>query len=270
MGTTYFNPHLGRIAMNSLKIACVQMDCIAGKIAENLAKAGRLLEMAWEKGADLVVLPELFNVGYNLELLQDLNYDQQESINALTELAKKLSLWIVAGILEVDNNGRYNTAIVVNGQGELVTKYRKIHLFPLSEEYKFFQRGTEIITFSLNHFRFGLMICFDIRFPELSRRLMELNCSALIISSAFLFPRLEHWRVLLKARAIENQLYVLAANRIGREEMNWFLGNSCIIDPWGETLATLDEIEEGIIVSEISLDKVAFVKQLMPLNQMIE
>jgi len=137
-------------------------------------------------------------------------------------------------------------------------------LFCLGKEKEIFIHGNKPVTFSIGGINLGIMICYDVRFPELARRYVDLNCSVLIISSAFPFPRLDHWRNLLKARAIENQVYIIASNRVGKDADFNFLGNSSIIDPWGTLKGALNETEEGVILNEISMDKVNQVRDFIP------
>lgn len=260
-----------------VKIASIQMDCEPGNVAKNLEKALGFIHEAAEKGAELVLLPELFNVGYDFTVYKKMEYNNQETIGILSDTAKKLDIHIVAGILELEGDWCYNSIFIFDNLGKIVTKYRKVNLFPLSYEEEIFAPGEEKVTVTLKGIKFGIMICFDLRFPELSRQYLKDECDAILIASAFPFPRLDHWRILLKARAIENQMYVIAANRSGKDGGLTFLGNSCIIDPWGTVKATANETEETVILHTIETDKVQQVRKVMPiitnfkrLNQLFE
>ncbi len=247
-----------------IKVACIQMDCESGNVKANLIKAGKMLAKAREKGAMLAVLPELFNVGYKLDILKSLDYDFCGTTAEISKLSKELDIHIAAGVFEKCDGRYYNSVVVYNNNGELIEKYKKINLFSLSNEKEIFIPGNEIKTFNIKSFKFGILICYDIRFPELSRKYLNAGCSALIISSAFPFPRLEHWNTLLKARAIENQVYVIASNRVGKDGDMQFLGNSCVIDPWGNVLIKKDETEEDVLVHDISTDEVERVRTFIP------
>lgn len=248
-----------------LKVACIQMDCEPGNVAKNLEKALGLIHEAKEKGAELVLLPELFNVGYDFTVYKKMEYNYQETKDVLSDTAKNLNIHIVAGILELEGERCYNSLLIFDNFGKIIARYCKVNLFPLSYEEEIFVPGEEKVTVDIKGIRFGVMICFDIRFPELSRQYLKDECDAMLIASAFPFPRLDHWRTLLKARAIENQMYVIAANRSGKDGGLTFLGNSCIIDPWGTLKASANETEEAVIIHTIEREKVNHVREIMPI-----
>lgn len=249
---------------NNLKVSCIQMDCQVGDIHYNNEKAVKLIHQASGAGAKLVILPELFNVGYDLNFIKRMKYDIEETLSILQKTAKELNLYITAGMLENIDDQKYNCVYVIDNNGEIVCKYRKINLFPLTIEQEVFGAGEEIKTFSIGNFKFGIMLCYDLRFPELSRKYVDEGCNCLILPAAFPFPRLEHWKILLQARAIENQMYVLAANRIGKDNDIWFLGNSSIIDPWGTIKAVANEAEETFVLEEIALSHVKETRAKIP------
>lgn len=246
-----------------LRVACIQMDCTPCDVTVNNRKAEKLIDCAADSKAKLIVLPELYNVGYDLDMIKKAENGYTQTIAMLSQASRKHNVYIAAGILEYLDDKFYNSVFVFSN-GDVVCKYRKVHLFPLSKENDIFEEGRELVTFSVDEFKFGIMICYDIRFPEMPAKYVKEGCSGLIIASAFPFPRLDHWRVLLRARAIENQLYLAAANRVGNDNGIWFAGNSCIIDPWGTVKSTLNETEEGIIVEDIDLNKVLKVRADMP------
>ncbi len=235
----------------SLKVAVAQSDSVPFEVDVNLQRIEYLASRAKQDDVRLIVFPELFNVGYDLAGLRTLDYNFEHSLDFIKKTAKASQLHICCGMLEKENDRLYNSLFVVSDKGHLVTRYRKANLFPLSTEEEVFQPGNEFVVFDIDPFRFGLMICYDIRFPEISTEYIHRNCNALIISSAFPFPRLDHWRILLRSRAIENQCYVLASNRVGKDGGFWFCGNSSIIDPYGNYTASMNEIAEGIVSHEI-------------------
>ncbi len=257
-----------------LKIACIQLDCEPDNIKLNMEKSLGFIAKAKEQGADIVVLPELFNVGYDLALLKSINYQHQESnfqqsVSYLLATAQQFKIHIVAGLLEAENGKLHNGVFVFSEKG-ILTKYRKLALFSLSGEPELFEPGNQTATFMFDQFKFGIMICFDIRFSDISQKYLKDNCSCLVISSAFPFPRLDHWKTLLKCRAIENQLYIAAANRVGIDNGSFFLGNSCIIDPWGTVRATANETEETVIVYEIDIERVNEIRKSIPIRESFE
>ena len=144
------------------------------------------------------------------------------------------NLFIAAGLTEMEKSEGvlYNTLYVFNNDGEIVVRYRKINLFSMSNETRWFKPGQTPQSFIINNVKVGIMICYDLRFPELARHYYKEGCKAIIISSAFPKPRQEHWKTLLRARVVENQLYVIASNRVGNVNGIEFAGSSSIIDPW--------------------------------------
>jgi omega-amidase len=161
----------------------------------------------------------------------------------------------------------YNSQVVIDPRGEIAAKYRKTHLFAPSpiEEDKFCAAGASLTTVDLDSLRLGLAICYDLRFPEIFRALaIDKQASVFAISSAWPFPRLEHLRILTSARAIENQSYLILANRVGKDEGVQFCGNSAIIDPKGETLAFASSEREEILLAEISEETLRQVRAAMP------
>lgn len=249
-----------------LKVAVIQMDCCCGNVRLNLEKAGALLKEAKAEGAELAVLPELFNVGYELEVLKGLEYNYAETLDIISRLSKELNMYIVAGVLEKLNHKYYNSALVFDNQGNMVDSYRKINLFPLGSEKEIFEPGVKPVTFNLGHIKFGVMICYDIRFPELGRRYFQEGCDALLVVSAFPLARKEHWNTLIRARAIENQSYVLAANRCGMDGKTSFAGNSCMVDPWGNVTGALDSLQEAAVVQTMDLKECSSVRALFPIR----
>lgn len=247
-----------------IKVCAVQMASLAGEVAHNLQKAKELVTQAKAQGAELVLLPELFDVGYDLEIVKQLDYDTNATLNFLKDLCKSLKIYMIAGVYENSAEGKFNTAYVIDDQGNAISKYRKNKLFCLSKEKEIFTPGEQLCTVDIKGIRFGLMICYDIRFPELGRKYIEAGCEALAIISAFPFPRLEHWKTLLKARAIENQLYVVAANRVGKNADFYFHGKSCIIDPWGTMLQEANETDETFALATITKAQVQKVRQTLP------
>jgi predicted amidohydrolase len=236
-----------------MKASIIQFDIIAGDIATNEKKAAYYIEKAALEGAETVVLPELWNCGYDLPNLPNLAQNMRgSSIRLLQKLAKKHHLFIFGGsIAEKKNNKYYNTAVIIDNEGNITAKYRKIHLFPLAiEENKFLTSGKEWCIVDTPWGRAGQILCYDLRFPELIRNLVLRGAEMLIVPAQWPELREKHWAVLNQVRAIENQIFVLAANRTGSDKSGIYPGHSLIIDPWGEILAESDN-KEGIISAEI-------------------
>lgn len=240
------------------------MNCKPGDIKYNMEKAREFADKAVKYGTEILVFPELFDIGYDLCSLGTLDIDTQKTVDVLSFMAKDNNMFIAAGLTEKSDGTFYNTLYVFNNLGETVLKYRKINLFSLSKENDFFTPGLNPQSFVIKNIKVGVMICYDLRFPELGRYYLKDGCKAIIFSSAFPKPRQEHWNTLLKARAIENQLYIIASNRVGNVDRLEFAGNSSIIDPWGNVIESLDNESEGIITCSISMDEVGKVREFIP------
>lgn len=241
-----------------LKVAVVQMSSIPGEVKKNREIIANYTAEASKQEVDIVITPELSNTGYDLSILDKINYNFQEEIEYYSALSKHHNINLACGMLEVENGTFFNSVICFGTTGEILAKYRKINLF--RKENDVFQKGNSAEILTLGDFKIGLSICYDIRFPELYRKLLNMGCNVILVSSAFPFPRLDHWKTLIKAQAILNQTYLLASNRVGTDNSIQFLGNSCIIDPWGTILSSCDETEEGLNIETLELSKIAEVR----------
>jgi omega-amidase len=229
-----------------IKVAAIQMDIALGDPPANRARAFRLVEKAARQQAKIILLPELWTTGYCLEEIHRFaETETGPSVKGLGELSRRYGITIAGSIAEKSNEGIFNTAYVVNQDG-LLGKYRKVHLVPFMSETVYFQAGNELPVFYSNGARFAITICYDLRFPELIALLGYQKVDLYMNSAEFTVPRQEHWRTLLRARAIENQFFVLAASRIGRDHTHTFFGHSLIIDPFGNIIAEAGETEEII------------------------
>jgi len=249
-----------------MKVALIQMDIVLGDVAANRAKARMLLEQAIQGGAKLLVLPELWTTGYQLADIQQLaETESGETLAMLRQLAQRQGVEIISGSIAEQRAGKvYNTAYAIDRTGEIVAKYSKIHLIGLMAEDKFITPGNDRVVFDLSFGRGGLIICYDLRFGELPRALALDGCQALFVPAEWPAVRGEHWRALNIARAIENQMYVIAVNRVGRDRDNEFFGHSLIVDPWGEVLAEGAATEEQVILAEVDFTAVAEIRQRIP------
>lgn len=247
------------------KVGCIQMDIAFGMPSENFTAAGNWFAKAAEAGCNVVVLPELWTTGYDLTRLDDIaHHEGEDVIQFLKEEAKKHKFHIVGGsIAKQTDDGVKNTMFVVNKEGELVHEYSKLHLFQLMDEHKFLQAGDEAPVFSLDGETAGSFICYDIRFPEWQRKAVMSGAKVLFVVAEWPKPRVDHWRALLRARAIENQSYVVACNRAGADQNNVFAGHSLIIDPWGETVVE-GGVGEELMIGEIFPEKIEEIRSRIP------
>jgi omega-amidase len=250
-----------------MKIAAAQICCILGDLKANLRTIHDFVSRAREAGAGLIVFPEMVDTGYAMPVIQAHASPWSDgAVPELQSIAKALSIAIVCGVSEREGSLIYNSQVFIDANGEIGAKYRKTHLFaavPI-EEHKCFSPGDELASCSMGALRLGLSICYDLRFPEVYRTLaVEDDVNVFIISSAWPFPRVEHFRTLAIARAIENQSYVIAANRVGADDGVTFCGSSAIIDPYGVIVAAASPDREELICSEISEEVVNSIRNRM-------
>ena len=252
-----------------MRIAAAQIACTLGDLGANLAKIRDFSSRAKEAGADLIVFPEMSDTGYAMPVIREHAKSWTEgAVPELQKLAEDLSLAIICGVSERDGPSIYNSQVFVDAKGGIIGRYRKTHLFgpaPI-EEHTCFAPGAELTGLEFGGFQFGLSICYDLRFPEVYRTLaIKKRASVFIISSAWPFPRVEHFRILAAARAIENQSYVVVSNRVGTDNGISFCGSSAIIDPYGERVASGSADREELVQGEISAAVLDSVRNRMPI-----
>jgi len=240
-----------------MKVALGQTIGTPGDIAANLALMERLAKEAAARGADLLLLPELFLSGYNVgAAISDLAEAREgPSAIAAAAIAKAVDIAIAYGYPERAPEGIFNTALVLDRQGRVVANYRKSHLWG-AEERTHFLPGRESAIFMLGGLRFGFMICYDIDFPEFSRTLALAGVDAIIALSATTKPYHVVSRRLIPARAYENRLFFLFANRAGEEHGMSYSGESCIAAPDGELIAQCGDGEE-LVIGTVDADSYA-------------
>jgi omega-amidase len=247
-----------------MKVAVAQISCLLGDPEANLLKVREFSRRAKELGAELIVFPEMTDTGYSMPVIRAHAGDWKSGfVVGLQEMARDLSIAIVSGVSERDGLAIYNSQVLIDSCGNIPAKYRKTHLYAVApvEEQTCFAPGDCFTTFDVGSLRFGFSICYDLRFPEMYRKLAtEQGVGAFIISSAWPFPRVEHFRTLAMARAIENQSYVVASNRVGKDDDLWFCGSSAIIDPRGVVIAAASADREELIHADVSEDLVLSVR----------
>jgi deaminated glutathione amidase len=257
--------------------ACVQLTSRAD-VTENLRTAVRLAAEARARGAELVVLPENFAF---MGVHEDDKLPHAETLPdggpilaALREIAAT-GLWVVGGGMperSAEAGKVHNTAVVIAPSGDLIAKYRKIHLFDIAipgaaefRESRTVVAGQDVVTCELPFGTLGLSICYDLRFPELYRALTRAGARIAVVPAAFtLHTGKDHWRPLLQARAIENQLYVLAPAQVGRaHEQRICWGHSLVVDPWGTVLAEAPD-RPCVVLAEIDTEAQDRVRRELP------
>ncbi|WP_202320292.1 carbon-nitrogen family hydrolase [Archaeoglobus neptunius] len=225
----------------------------------NIMKGLSLIKRALQVRADLVILPEVFNTGFYPH-----NYKNVEPLEEELELLLKLSstrdIVIIAGVAEKEGEYLYNSAVIIH-KGEIIGKYRKTHMFPLTSEKKYFKPGNRLEVFETPLGKIGLLICYELRFPELFRKLVKMGAELIAVPAEFPKERIEHWKVLLQARAIDYQIFVAGVNCV-EGDLNYG-GHSMLIDPLGTILIEGGDYQE-VMMSDIRLPEIYEVRKKYP------
>jgi predicted amidohydrolase len=258
-----------------LRVACVQLNSTDSK-AENIGRAERLVAQAAATGADLIVLPEKWTGIGPPDLMRSLaeSLDDGETVEAMSRWAKTHRVTLVGGSIVERREGREklsNTCVVFDPQGEVQAVYRKIHMFDVEvggqvyRESETEEPGEATVTTEVEDWKLGLTICYDLRFPELYRVLAVEGAEVVTVPAAFtLFTGKDHWELLLRARAVENQCYVVAANQWGTfADGKAAYGRSLIADPWGVVLAEAPD-EDCVISAELDRARMEDIRRRLP------
>jgi omega-amidase len=250
-----------------VKIAAAQISCTSGEVGGNLRKIREFVSRAKKSGAELIVFPEMSDTGYSIAAIQKYASSWNEgAVPRLEQIAKEFSIAIASGVSEREGNRIYNSQVLVDATGSVVAKYRKTHLVAAAplDERTCFAPGEEFVSYKFGNFTFGLTICYDLRFPEVCRNLaVEHGANVFLNSSAWPIVRVEHLRILALTRAIENQSYLILANRVGVDDGVTLCGTSVVIDPYGVILAAASVDREEIIYADISKEIVDLVRDRM-------
>ncbi|MDG4764795.1 carbon-nitrogen hydrolase family protein [Solwaraspora sp. WMMD406] len=258
-----------------MRVAVCQLNSRDDQDA-NLATARKLVEAAAAGGADLAVLPEYVDYLGTAAGLPDPEPIDGTVGTYFATAARELGIWVLVGSYHErgpDQRRTYNTSLMFNRQGELVGTYRKIHLYDVEipgrvsyHESRNVAPGTDLVVVECEGVRIGLSICYDLRFPELYRRLaVDGGAQVLVVPAAFMtHTGRDHWEVLLRARAIENQCYVLAAGQIGEHQPDrTCYGRSMVVDPWGTVVAQAPDTV-GIVLADLDLARLATIRSELP------
>ncbi|PKN12263.1 MAG: carbon-nitrogen family hydrolase [Deltaproteobacteria bacterium HGW-Deltaproteobacteria-4] len=247
---------------HTLNVAAVQFNIRLGDIEANWQAATQGLRSVAAQGAKLAVLPEMWSTGYDYRQLAELATHTLGILTRLQALSTELGLTIVGSLAEPDGDKVCNTAWVID-QGEIVGKYRKLHLFSTMGEDRYLHAGEQYLVVETSVGRLGIAICYDLRFPELFRRMALDGAEIICLPAEWPKPRQEHWRTLLRARAIENQLFVVAANCCGVQGKLDFFGMSLLLSARGEVLAEAGEVAT-CLVTEFDFAEMEEYRQQIP------
>ena len=259
------------------------MDIRFGDPAANLVTVTRMTKEAKRRGSDLVLFPELWSTAYDLTHASRYASSLTTGLFAdISTLARRMGIFVLGSTLSIlDSDGLPsdqqeqapglhkkigNTLTVFAPDGTLLADYSKTHLFRLMDEHKHLTAGDKPVMVDFPFGRAGLAICYDLRFPELFRGYALAGAEMIFLPAEWPHPRLSHWQTLVRARAIEDQLFMFACNRVGKDAGNEFFGHSLVVDPWGEILAEGGEGEELITVT-VDLAKVQEARRKIPILQ---
>ena len=222
-----------------LSLSLAQISCSHSDVQKNLSIAETFVKKASEKKSNIIIFPEMWHPGKPLaESLPHASKPNEGVYVFLSKMAKDYHICITGSHLTLKNSQHYNTSVFYDNNGNLSAEYDKIHLFRLMNEQKYLQAGNTSFVFDTSVAKCGMVICYDIRFPELMRNLALNSAKIIFVSAAWPKVRLEHWKILLQARAIENQIFIAACNRTDTLHTQKLAGHSMIIDPWGNILVS--------------------------------
>ncbi len=259
----------------NLTISLGQMDVHAGQPDRNLSRVREWIAEAARRGSDLVVFPELWDTGYALAQAAQLGSPLEGGrFASVAALAREHRVHVIGSMLELAaaasagaSPRAYNTAVWFGPEGDVLGVYRKLHLFRLMNEERYLDPGEALLLLDLPWGTTGTAICYDLRFPELFRSYALGGAVLTVIPAQWPHPRMAHWQTLLRARAIENQMVVVACNRVGEEQGAKgpvrFGGRSVILDAWGEAVIEGNE-SETLLTATVDLSHVAHIRQRIP------
>lgn len=253
-----------------MKVLVVQNNAILNNKTANFNNVEKLLEPYSDKDTDLIVLPEVWAAGWDCSGFEATAEDENgPTVNFLKYIAQKHNALLIGGsyIRRTKDGELKNTSPVISSKGILLAQYDKMHLFSHkgSEEQKYISSGENLLILDTGETRIGLTVCYDIRFPEIFRQYSQKGVEIFISAAAWGRNKLMHWEIMQKARAIENQCYIIAADQTGKIKNNEYnLGHSMVIDCWGDIAGELGE-EEGCIYAELDLQKLRELRKNSPL-----
>lgn len=247
-----------------MKILILQTDIAWENKAANHSRVLEFMDAARPEPKTLVVLPEMFATGFSMNVPAVHDSETHETGKFLSQLAAEYQVNLVAGLVTLGNTGRgLNECLVLTPEGTEAARYAKLHPFTLGGESDNYQKGQDVVIVDCGEFKLAPFICYDLRFPEIFRRAVIRGANLFTVIANWPAVRIEHWITLLKARAIENQSYVIGVNRAGRDPFLEYPGASMIVDPLGRVIAELGPGESSFS-AEILLDELAQIRLTLP------
>jgi predicted amidohydrolase len=256
-------PNRTPLKKTMLKAGIIQIDIKFADLQSNLAAALEGLARTADLGVEIILLPELWSCGFDNRNLSTHAQHTPMIIERLRKKAEAHNIIIAGSLPELCGTEIYNTLYLINRNGDIDAAYRKIHLFTLTGENKYFRAGNKAVVAKTSVGTVGLMTCYDLRFPELCRSLALQGARIVLISAAWPLSRIDHWNILLKARAVENQLFIIAANMCGRDPDIVYGGCSQIVSPQGVVLAKTGS-KARLLSAEINMNELEDFRKQIP------
>ncbi len=247
-----------------ITFSLAQLHIQLGQPEKNLATAADMIAAAARSGSQLILFPELWVSGYDMENAGRYAAQYPEYLAEISRLARQYQTAVGGSYVTARDGRLYNTFSLVFADERPVVSYDKIHLFRMFDEHKWLHPGSEMRQYEAPWGNTGLAICYDLRFPELFRHYALNGAVVNLLPAEWGLHRVLHWRTLIRARAIENQVFMVAVGAVGKIGAETFAGSSAIISPWGEALAEANDREEALLSAEVDLDQVAQVRTLVP------
>lgn len=247
-----------------MKIALLQLDIAWENKRANFRRVSKLATNAAREGAGLVCLPELFATGYTMNPGPFAEPLDGETPAFLSGLAREHGVSVVGSFIEKTEGKPRNSAIVFDGDGEMIGHYSKIHLPSFYREQEFYAPGDRVEEFTIGGVPLGILICYDLRFPEIFRKVTDRGVKGIFVIANWPSARVEHWDLLLRARAIENQLFVMGLNRAGSSPIGEYPGHSAVIDPFGRIVASAPEDREEGLLADVDFTLADEVRDKFP------
>jgi predicted amidohydrolase len=248
-----------------MKVASIQMSVVEGDKTATIDKAIENIHRC--EGADLIILPEIWNIGFMSfdRYIPEAEDRNGQTLTRLREAAKKIGVYLHTGSFVEEKNGKYyNSSYLISPNGNILANYLKIHLYGYnSQETRLLTPGDTIVVADTPLGKIGLATCYDLRFPELFRKMVAQGTEIFLVCSAWPYPRLEHWLMLNRVRALENQCFLISSNSVGLNQGIQLVGHSMITDPWGTVMAGAGD-NEIIIKAEVDLDNLNAARNQFP------
>ncbi len=241
----------------------IQFDVLKGQVQTNMDTILGYIDNLSNQGVHLAVLPEMFSCSFDNKHLKDHSKKTDGVILQLSEIAKENKIAITGSLPFQIKDRIFNTMVFIDTDGVLSGSYQKLHLFKLTKEDHYYAAGNQVGVIDTSFGKIGLMICYDLRFPELARAQVLKDVEMILVCAQWPTPRVNHWQALLKARAIENQAYVIGTNRTGQEDGLAFPGMSMMVDPLGNIVSNAGDAQ-GIGWGDIDLEMVGKTRATIP------